>query len=92
MKEKTIENQIKTYLSSLGGYVLKGDNNNISGTPDIICCLRSKFIAIEVKLPNQAPRLNQINNISNIRKSQGVAFYATSLNQVIDTLKKLKLL
>jgi len=92
MKEKTIENQIKTYLSSLGGYVLKGDNNNISGTPDIICCLRSKFIAIEVKLPNQAPRLNQINNISNIRKSQGVAFYASSLNQVTDTLKKLKLL
>jgi len=91
MLESKIEKDIKKYLLSLGGYVIKGDTN-IIGTPDIICCINGKFLAIEVKQPNKSPRINQISNLTNIRKAGGVSFYSDSLEHTKSTLKQLKLI
>ena len=92
MLESKIEKDIKKYLLSLGGYVIKGDTNNSTGTPDIICCLNGKFLAIEVKQPNKSPRINQISNLTNIRKAGGISFYSDSLEHTKSTLKQLKLI
>ena len=92
MLEFKIERDINKYLLSLGAYILKGDTSKNIGTPDIIACINGYFVAIEVKQPTKTPRINQINQLSIIRKSKGIAFYATSTNQVKSTLKELKII
>ena len=51
MREKNIENKIKSYLKSKGAYYFKHHGNQYSqvGVPDIIACYKGRFIGIEVK-------------------------------------------
>lgn len=81
--EKTIENQIKRYLDSIGAWHIKTHGNMFSraGTPDIIACFRGKFIAIEVKKPGGVVSELQKAHIKLIRMAGGIAFVATSVEE-----------
>ena len=51
-KEKAIENEIKEYITSLGGLCYKihgGDLYQETGIPDLLCCWGGLFFGIEVK-------------------------------------------
>jgi penicillin-binding protein-related factor A (putative recombinase) len=55
----------------------------INGTSDILGVFRGKFLAIEVKRPsNKVRSADQDNFIENIKIHGGVAFYATSIEDV----------
>ena len=90
MAEKRIENQIKQYLDSIGAWHIKTHGNMFSkaGTPDIIACLRGRFVAIEVKQPGGRVSPLQMAHIKLIRQSNGTAFVAYSLDDVKHILKK----
>lgn len=77
-QEKRYENKIKNLLKENGAYVVKqfGCGFTASGTPDLLCCLNGRFIAIEVKAENGKPSPLQIHNIKKIRESGGIALIA----------------
>lgn len=90
VSEKTIENQIKGYLDSIGAYHIKTHGNMFSraGTPDIITCVKGVFVAIEVKKPGGVVSALQMANIKLINNAGGVAFVAYSLEETKQHLKK----
>ena len=71
--EKNFENKIKAYLKSIDAYFIKthGDRFSRIGTPDIIACINSKFIALEVKGENGKPSELQLYHIEQIQKARG---------------------
>lgn len=82
--EKTIENQIKKWLEKQGYWWMKvhGDLFQKSGIPDILACINGKFVGIEVKRPGGRLSELQKYNIEKIQAAGGVAFVATSVDEV----------
>ncbi len=90
MSEKRIENQIKSYLDSIGAWHIKTHGNMFSraGTPDVIACVNGTFVAIEVKQPGGVVSELQKAHIRLIHQAGGVAFVAYSLKETKKYLKK----
>ena len=84
MKEKLIENKIKSYLNSKNIYFFKHHGNKFSkvGVPDIIACHNGKFIGIEVKNEIGKTTVLQDLNLEQIKQSGGIAIIARSLDDV----------
>lgn len=82
--EKQIENQIKKWLDKQGYWWMKvhGDLFQKSGVPDILACINGRFVGIEVKRPGGRLSELQKYNIEHIRAAGGVAFVATSVDEV----------
>ena len=76
--EQTIQSEILKYLKSVGAYTIKVSAATKSGIPDIICCYKGRFVAIEVKRPetknNTSPL--QVANMRMIVDAQGRAIVA----------------
>lgn len=91
--EKTIENEIKGYLDSIGAYHIKTHGSMFSkaGTPDILACIDGCFVGIEVKQPGGVVSELQKAKIWMIKKAGGVAFVAYSLQEAQEYLKKFNL-
>jgi len=88
MLEKYLQSKIKKYLESkYNAYVIKGEVSNNRATPDLICCINSKFVAIEVKQKGKKPRVNQQIMINTINNKGGIAFYVDSIEMLEDKLK-----
>lgn len=89
--EKKVENAIKRYLDSLGAYHVKihGSAYMPAGTPDILACVNGKFVGIEVKRPKGGvvSKLQEL-KIKQIRNAGGVAFVATSVDEVKKELSR----
>jgi len=51
-----------------------------SGVPDIICCCRGEFIAIECKAGDNKPTVLQEREIEKIKASGGVAVVVNEIN------------
>ena len=76
MKEKAIENKIKAYLKTADGFYFFKEHGGLYGTagvPDLICCYKGRFIALEVKTPDGKPTALQDATIKKIREAGGVA-------------------
>ena len=84
MREKTIENNIKTYLKSKGAYYFKHHGNQYSqvGVPDIIACYKGRFIGIEVKNETGKTSPLQDVNIQQIKNAGGISFVARRVEDV----------
>ena len=88
--ETKIQKAIQGYIKSLGGYVFKihGDIFMRSGIPDIICCLKGRFVGIEAKDIGNGPSELQLAHIRQIRKAGGIGFVAYSVEDVKEQLEK----
>ena len=90
--EKAIENDVKNYIDSLGGWWIKihgGSNNPSTGVPDLLACINGTFVAVEVKRSSGGVvSAIQLEQIKRINKAGGVAFVAESLKTVKDELTK----
>lgn len=85
--EKAIENEIKEYITSLGGLCYKihgGDIYQEAGIPDLLCCWGGLFFGIEVKDPQGKPSAIQLAQGARIKKAQGHFIIAKSLQDVKD--------
>lgn len=72
--EKDFENKIKKYLDSLSNcwyFKFWAGPYSKSGIPDIIACINSKFVAIEVKAANGIASELQKRNIRLINECGG---------------------
>ena len=91
MREKIIENKIKSYLKSKGAYYIKHHGSQFSqvGVPDILACYRGRFIGIEVKNENGKTTPLQDLNLKMINDAGGIGIVARCVedaSRVIDNI------
>ncbi|WP_338998297.1 VRR-NUC domain-containing protein [Fusobacterium animalis] len=95
MLEKQVENQIKKWLEENNHWYFKvhGGPFQKVGVPDIVACIKGKFVAIEVKRPNGGvvSKLQQV-QMEQIKACGGVVGVARSLDEFIQILKDSELL
>lgn len=89
MREKNIENKIKSYLKSKGAYYVKYFGNQFSqvGVPDILACYKGMFIGIEVKNEKGKTSPLQDVNIKQIQDAGGYSIVARSVEDVNKVLE-----
>ena len=98
MREKVIENKIKTVLTSLGinCWFFKHAASAAMkvGIPDIICCIKGRFVGIEVKQEDGIQSDAQKVTCKNIREAGGeywiVWSYEDFVEQFNEFARKLK--
>lgn len=98
MREKVIENKIKTALASLGinCWFFKHAASAAMkvGIPDIICCIKGRFVGIEVKQEDGIQSDAQKVTCKNIREAGGeywiVWSYEDFVEQFNEFARKLK--
>jgi Holliday junction resolvase len=61
VKEATLVAKALRKIRAAGGWAIKvhGSVYSFVGAPDIIACLRGRFLVIECKVPGKQPRLPQ---------------------------------
>lgn len=67
------DNGVYYFFPVTGGY-------GRAGVPDIICCHKGRFIAIECKANGNKPTELQLREIHKIRKAGGIAFVIDEKN------------
>lgn len=85
MREKAIENKIKAYLKTIKGLYFFKEHGGLYGTagvPDIICCYKGIFIALEVKAPDGKLTVLQEATIRRIKDAYGIAEVVRSVEDV----------
>ncbi len=85
MREKAIENKIKQYLKTVEDLYFFKEHGGLYGTagvPDIICCYKGRFIALEVKAPDGKATALQDATIQRIIGAGGIARIVRSLEEV----------
>ena len=89
--EQAIQSDILKYLKSVGAYTIKVSAATKAGIPDIICCYKGRFIAIEVKRPETKNNVSplQVANITMIINAQGEVLVAWDKDMVIEFINKL---
>lgn len=85
--EGGIQKDIIDYLRSNGHWVYnaQGSATTASGTPDLLCCIYGKFVALEVKDPTgkHPTTPKQKVTMRKIQKSGGAAYMVETLDDVI---------
>jgi hypothetical protein len=91
--EKTLEakiaKKILDYINAMpNGYAIKVVGSVYSmGNPDIVGCIGSRAVVIEVKRPGELPTLNQCAHLRKWDKAGALAFWTDS---VVDAMTYLK--
>ena len=95
MLEKQVEKKIKKWLEQNNHWYFKvhGGAFQKTGVPDIIACVKGKFVAIEVKRSNGGIVSElQKAQIKKIKACGGVVGVAHSVDGFLQILKEAKLL
>ncbi len=93
MLEKDIVSAIMRYLKTVPCCFCWKEHGGMYGTaglPDIICCIKGRFVAFEVKTPSGKLTKLQETMIRKIKAAKGEAFKVTSVEDVkfiLDTLE-----
>lgn len=89
MKEQTYQKKIIDFLKSKGAYVVKIISASQAGVPDVICCYRGRFVAVEVKRPETLKNVSRLQayNLDKITEAGGIGFVACSVEQVKKVLE-----
>lgn len=90
MKESAVQKKIIDYLHSIGAWTVKTIQCNKAGVPDILCCYKGRFVALEVKRDNYA-KINETSElqqrtIKQIIAAGGVAGVVTCVTEVKELL------
>ena len=90
MKESAVQKKIIDYLHSIGAWTVKTIQCNKAGVPDILCCYKGRFVALEVKRDvyakmNETSELQQ-RTIKQIIAAGGVAGVVTCVTEVKELL------
>lgn len=93
MKEKAYENKIKDFIESVGGWWVKFHGNAFTrdGVPDLLCCVKGHFLAVEVKGDGGKPSSLQIHEINKIKEAGGSAgvYYPKDFERLKDDIRSL---
>jgi Holliday junction resolvase len=91
--ESKVKDKVKKLLKECGAYytmpVASGYGN--AGVPDILACLKGRFIGIECKANGGKPTALQLSNLKQIKEAGGVSVIVdeTSLDVFEEILDKI---
>ena len=87
--EGSLQERIQKLIERNGGYCFKnhGDMTTEPGRPDIVCCYKGYFIAIEAKIDNNTPTRQQGIHCRNVWKAGGIAMIAWDTSEVMQILQ-----
>jgi hypothetical protein len=90
--ETSIKDSIQSYLHSVGAWEVKiwGNQYMRKGIPDILCCYKGRFIALEIKRPGEVPDKLQKYELEQIRKAGGITEVVFSKNDVKEIMGGIK--
>ena len=83
--ETRLQKKMQARLKARGAYVAKIHGNIYSeGIPDLLVCYKGRFIALEVKTPENKKGATplQAGNIRAIRKARGLAYVVRTVEAV----------
>lgn len=86
---KRIKKKLQTEIHGL--YVkIHGGPFQTAGLPDLIGCVRGRFVGIEVKCPGKEKNLTprQALILQSIRDAGGIAFVATDPQEAVNKLRR----
>ena len=80
--EKKVKDKVVKLIKAYGIYYFFPATYGFgrSGVPDIVCCAKGKFIAIECKAGNNKPTALQEKEMADIRKQGGIAIVVNEDN------------
>lgn len=80
--EVKVKKKIHAVLKSVGAYAVNyiGGQYATSGTPDILVCIKGRFVGIEAKAGKGKPTQLQLNSLRDIHKAGGVALVINEAN------------
>jgi penicillin-binding protein-related factor A (putative recombinase) len=96
--EANIQKSIITFLERIGAVVLRTNSGHVvtesgahiqmgaAGTSDLTACYQGRFVAIEVKKPGNKPTVKQQAYLDRVTAAGGLAFVATSIDDVQEAL------
>lgn len=89
--EKKLQDKVVRYLRDRGIYYLNlyGDGRSGKGKPDIIACIKGKFVAFELKVGANDMQADQVIHKRRIERSGGLHYTPYSLNEVIKIVEDL---
>lgn len=81
-KESLVKKKIHAILKSVGAYAVNyiGGQYATSGTPDILVCIKGRFVGIEAKAGKGKPTQLQLNSLRDIHRAGGVALVINEAN------------
>jgi Holliday junction resolvase len=93
--EGVVKDACKKYLKSIGAWFFMPVSNGMGqvGIPDIICCYKGMFLAIETKAPGKRTNTtpNQERVIEAIRGAGGWAIVVDNVNQLEEFITSIKI-
>lgn len=80
------------YKQEIFIYKTHGNMFTLEGIPDIECCFRGRYIAMEAKLPQRKNTLSveQKARIKQIRKAGGIAYRVTSVEEALEIINRVE--
>lgn len=89
--ETRIQRGIQAWLKAEGVFVFKvhGSEFMPAGLPDLVCCVKGRFVGIEVKTPDGEVSAIQSFRHRAIREAGGTVIVATCVGDVRDALQGL---
>lgn len=89
--EKKLQDKVVRYLRDRGIYYLNlyGDGRSGKGKPDIIACIKGKFVALELKFGANDMQADQVIHKRRIERSGGLHYTPYSLDEVIKIVEDL---
>lgn len=93
-QETKLQKDIQAYLASIGAYKFKvhGEIFMRAGIPDIIVCLKGRFIGLEAKDGNNKPSELQLAHGRQIIKAGGIFGVVYSVDEVKELLRENELI
>lgn len=79
MLEGSVKQRVKQLIRKYNGYYYmpQAGMYGVAGTPDFLCCVNGKFIAIETKVYGKLPGPAQKVQLKKIHDSKGTAIVIT---------------
>jgi hypothetical protein len=91
--EGRVKTAIKAWLKARGAYFTMpmGSGFGRSGTPDFLCCIQGRFVAIEAKAPGKMSNTSPMQEIqlTEIHRAGGIAMVVDDVQQLDELEKRL---
>jgi Holliday junction resolvase len=80
--EKKVKDKVVKLLRQYGVYYFFPATHGFgrSGVPDVVCCIKGRFFAVECKAGTNTPTALQEKEIADIRKAGGIALVINETN------------
>ena len=86
--EGRTKKKLRDYLRSIGAYRFSPVQMGLGATTvDELCCIKGRFVGIEVKAEGKIPTPRQFQTMREIRRAGGIAVWGDSYEKIIEELR-----